>query len=150
MSTPTELIKQYQNRIVQLTKEIDAKPFVYEVGMRFNPQSSFNYRKTREDEIEDLKRKINEERDREQLLSHNILNKQLQDQGIQVLTEKKTPLDNFIRFMNEGTPIGMIGNKLVAPVAQGVSNFVSGPSMIFLIIGAVVIAIIVLPMIFRK
>jgi len=149
MSTPTELIKVYQDRIIQLTKEIDSHPFVYEVGMRYNPQSSFSYRLTREQEIEDLKEKIKQERTREQLLSHNVLNKQLQEQGIQTLAEQATPLDNFIRFMKDGTPIGQLTQAL-APVAEGVGSFVSGPSMIFLIIGAVVVAVIVLPMIFRK
>ena len=128
-NTPTALIKQYQDRIILLTKEIEAKPFVYQVGMRYDPTSSFTYRKVREDKIARLRDKINDERSREQLLSHNILNQQLQSQGIQTLAEKKTPLDNFVKFVNEGTPLGIISNSLVKPIAQGVGEFVSNPFM---------------------
>ena len=92
MSTPTELIKKYQDRIILLQKEIDSHPFKYMVGFRFNDASNYNYRLQREQEIEDLKRRIQDERTREQLLSHNILNKQLTDQGIQTIAEKATPL----------------------------------------------------------
>ena len=144
MSSPTELIKKYQDRIIILQKEVDAKPFVYEVGMRFNPQSSFSYRKVREDEIASLRDKITQERTREQLLSHNVLNKQLQDQGIQTIAEQATPLDNFIKFMNQGTPIGIIGNSLVKPIATGVGDFISNPFMPFILIAAGIVVVIII------
>jgi hypothetical protein len=144
MSSPTELIKKYQDRIVALTKEIDSHPFVYSVGFRFNDASNYNYRLQREQEIDDLKARIKQEKDRDQLLSHNVLNKQLADQGIQTLAEKATPLDNWITFLNKGTPLGIIGNTLVAPIASGVGGFISNPFMPLILLAAGVVVIIII------
>ena len=147
MSNPTELIKTYQERIIILQKEIDSHPFNYSPGYRWKDESNFWYRKNRENEIDDLKRRIQEERNREQLLSHNILNKQLKDNGIEILKEQNKPLDNFIRVVNEGNPVGIFANKIGKPIAEGVGSAVSSPIIwIVVIIGAVII----LPLIFRK
>ena len=58
--SPSDMIKQYQQRIILLQKEIDSHPFHYMVGYRFNDQSNYNYRLQREQEIDDLKRRIQE------------------------------------------------------------------------------------------
>lgn len=143
MSSPTELIRKYQDRIIQLQKEIDTRQFVYTVGQRYDPNSSFSYRKTREDEIDDIKGKIKDERNREQLLSHNILNKQLTDQGIQTLSEKPTDMENWITFLNKGTPIGILADA-VKPMTQGIGNFISSPMMPFILLAVGIVVIIVI------
>jgi len=142
--SPSDMIKQYQQRIILLQKEIDSHPFHYMVGYRFNDQSNYNYRLQREQEIDDLKRRIQEERNREQLLSHNILNAELKQNGIDIIREAPTPLDNFIRFMNQGTPIGIIADA-IKPTVQGFSNFLSSPLMpIVLLVGGIAVVIIIM------
>lgn len=146
MTTPNELIKQYRERIIILQKQIDSHPFHYMAGFRFNDSSNYTYRLQREQEIDDLKRRIKEEEDRNQLLSHNVLNKQLTDQGVKEIAEKPTVMDNYIRFMKDGTPVGQLTQALT-PVAQGVGNFISSPfTPILLIVGGIIVVFFVLPM----
>jgi len=143
-NSPSDLIKKYQDRIIILQREIDAHPFKYMVGFRWNDESNYNYRLQREQEIEDLKRRIQEEKTREQLLSHNLLNAELRQQGVDIISEQPTPLDNFIRFMKEGSPLGIVADA-VKPVAQGVGNFISSPFLpIILIAGGILIIIILM------
>ena len=144
---PMQLIKEYRDRIAVLQKEIDSHPFKYMVGFRFNDASNFAYRWVREQEQNRLREKIKEEEIRYQLLQHNILNKNLKEKGIEVLKEQPKPIDNFVRVVNEGNPIGIALNKIGAPIASGIGSAVSSP---FIWIAVIVGAIFILPMIFKR
>jgi len=51
-------------RIGVLRQELDTHPFIYSLGFRFKPESNFQYRKLRENEINELMRKITIEEER--------------------------------------------------------------------------------------
>ena len=143
MSSPLELIKQYRDRIMVLEKEISSHPFHYSPGFRWKEESNYNYRLQREKEIDQLRKKISDEETRNQLLQHSLQNKKLADLGLPPIKEKPTPLENFTKFFNEATPVGLIGNKVVAPVAQGIGEGLSsGFTWVLLIGGAIVLFMI--------
>ena len=146
MSDPSKLIAEYRARIAVLAKEIQSHPFHYSPGYRWKQESNFTYRRQREQEIDKLTKRIQEEETRKQLLSHAIINADLKAKGIDPIPEKKTPLDNYVRFMNEGLPISPF-LKTVSPIANGIGGAVSNPLIwIAIIVGAVII----LPMIFSR
>ena len=146
MSDPSKLIAEYRARIAVLAKEIQSHPFHYSPGYRWKDSSNFTYRRQREQEIDKLTKRIQEEETRKQLISHAIVNADLQSRGINPVPEQRTPLDNYIRFMNEGLPISPF-LKTVSPIANGIGGAVSNPLIwIAIIVGAVII----LPMVFSK
>ncbi|AYV76117.1 MAG: HNH endonuclease [Terrestrivirus sp.] len=57
-------INVWMKRIGVLRHELDTHPFIYSLGFRFKPESNFHYRKLRENEINELMRKISVEEER--------------------------------------------------------------------------------------
>lgn len=135
----TNLMNKYEMEIQQLQGEIDSHAFHWMVGFRWNDASNYQYRLTRENEIKDLRKKLAEEKRREQVVSHAVQNAELKESGVDTsnLGEKKEGWDAFTSGLNDVASIatkpirdvmttaGAVETPIINRVADSVDNTVN-------------------------
>jgi len=95
------LINKWEKEILDLQAEIDSHPFHWSPGFRWKESSNFKYRKTREHEIKELRKKLKEEKERKRLIDHQKQNQELENLGLEAVSEKKKGWDAFVGGLDD-------------------------------------------------